>query len=436
MTVLKVDQEARESAPPDIEVLIKEARRRQRKRQAGAAVALLAVLSAALVIGFSGAGGGGGSGRARHGASGSSSGGSSPRPASPSAGLVHSVALPQVAYSLSLQNRRLAVTMASASLSDGCRTQFLSLATLARAGATNGCSGGPRLPRSVVSKPEGTGDRIRLRLTHHPDAKAQLGPVLFTLDNWDWAHSGAVQGDGSVWIYELGPFGHRSSLLDVSATTGKVIVRFRVPAGADPFMTVDADGFWITASAYGGSSCARTCTLWHVGPGSRRLVAQRRLGVRTQWLMASGHNIYADVLADTRHYGFAQTIWRLDGSAARVAYRAPATLLPSTDFETGTGYVVVGNPAVGYFTLSQLGRGRTQDAVGSCDRGARIRLVRIDPVTGAQSYVATLQRSDAGSGLDCHLSPDQAVLYRGSFYLLTQQLPGRPSYAELVKLPA
>jgi hypothetical protein len=437
MTLLQADQDARASSPPDIEVLIKEARRRQRRRQAAGGVVVLALAGVGVGIGFGFSGGGsGGGGGALDGAARGGHGGGSASAPSGTAALLRAVALPQVATTLSLQGRRLAVTMAPASLSNGCRTEFLSPATLARTGPTGGCSQAPRLPPSVASKPEGTGDQVRLRLTTHPGAKARLGSVLFTLDNWDWAHSGAVQGAGVVWIYELGPFGHRSSLLEVSAHTGKVVEHFHVAAGADPFMKVDADGFWITASAYGGSSCAHTCTLWHVAPGSRRIVAQRSLGVRTQWLMASGHSIYADVLAGASGHGYSQTIWRLDGNAARVVYRTPARLLPSTDFEIGTGYVVIGNPAAGYFTLSQLGHGRTPASVGSCDRGAPIRVVRIDPVTGAQSYAATLPRSDAGSSLDCHLSSGQAVFRDHSFYVLTEQLEGgAPSYAELVKLP-
>ena len=81
----------------------------------------------------------------------------------------------------------------------------------------------------------------------------------------------------------------------------------------------------------------------------------RTLGIRTQWLIASGYSIYADVLTSAPAFGFHQTIWRLDGSQAQIAYMTPATLLPSTDFTSGTGYVVVGNATAGYFTISQLG---------------------------------------------------------------------------------
>jgi hypothetical protein len=210
-------------------------------------------------------------------------------------------------------------------------------------------------------------------------------------------------------------------LLEVSSSSGALVHRFAVAAGGDPFLIVDADGFWITESGWGGSSCATACTLWHVAPGSNRLVAVRTLRVRTQWLMASGQSIYADVLTSVPHFGFRQTIWRLDGAQAHVAYTTPATLLPSTDFTSLTGYVVVGNATAGYFTISQLGNRTTPTGVGGCDTAAPIRVVRIDPATGRQSYVATLPRNLAGGDLDCHLSadyPNQAVFDDGSLYLL------------------
>ena len=206
-----------------------------------------------------------------------------------------------------------------------------------------------RLPPSaawlVVVVPA-VGTAIRVATTQPRDAQAsRVGPTLHDAPEWDWAHSGVARGGGERWIYGLD--GSASTLLEVSAGNGTLVHRFAVGAGPDPFIVVDADGLWITESAWGGSSCATACTLWHVAPGSNRLVAVRTLGVRTQWLMASGHSIYADVLTSVRGAGFRQTIWRLDGAQANIAYTTPATLLPSTDFASLTGYVVVGNADAG-----------------------------------------------------------------------------------------
>jgi len=159
----------------------------------------------------------------------------------------------------------------------------------------------------------------------------------------------------------------------------------------------------------------------------------RTLGVGTQWLMASGHSVYADVLARVPG-GFHQTIWRLDGAQAHIAYTTPATLLPSTDFSFLSGTVVVGNATQGYFAITQLGSGTTPAEPGDCDTAAPIRVVRIDPKTGLQSYVATLPRNLVGSNLNCHLHPHQAVFYAGSLYLLAEQSGAIPDYQRVVRV--
>lgn len=119
--------------------------------------------------------------------------------------------------------------------------------------------------------------------------------------------------------------------------------------------------------------------------------------------------------------GFSQSVWRLDGPHAAVAYETPGWLLPSTTFAPFTGYVVVGDAKHGFFTLSELGKERTPVGIGSCDTSAAIRVVRIDPTTGRQSYVATISRNIAGPQLDCHLTEGQAVEDHGAIYLLAGQ---------------
>jgi hypothetical protein len=296
--------------------------------------------------------------------------------------------------------------------------------------------------RTVASCPdEGTNENLvvdegRLGLEVHVMATNTRtpGPLLITIQNWSWAHSSVAEGDGAVWIYALSGFSGPSTLLDVSSATGRVLHRFSVEAGANPYLFVDDDGLWITPSAWGGSSCSGSCTLWRVAPGSDRLVPVRQLSVRTQWLMASGgQSIYANVLTSITG-GWQQTIWRLDGPDAVVAYKTPATLLPSTDFAPLTGYVVVGNAQQGYFTLTQLGQATTPAGTGDCDTSAPIRVVRIDPATGRQSYVATIPLSIAGSQLDCHLMERQGLFYDGAFYVLAGQWSQISNYQLVVRV--
>lgn len=334
--------------------------------------------------------------------------------------------LPPYPYRLAVEDRRIAVVGVT---SGPCSTRLLNPATLRLDSVVPGCASTASPAGSgtrVVVALRRSGDAIRVARTSHLTRRVVDGPTLVTLPNWDWNHSSVAWGNGKLWIYALD--GSASVLLEVSAATGTLLHRFGVAAGPNPFIAVDADGLWISESAWGGSSCANACTLWHVATASDRLVAQRRLGVRTQWLVASGHSVFADVLTSLpRGAGrWRQAIWRLDGPRAHVAYTAAATLLPSSDFALGTGYVVVGNETEGYFTLAQLGDGTTPAAVGACDATAAVRVIGIDPTTGRQRPVATLPRDLAGTDLDCHLSAGQAVFDDGSLYLLADPLTGAP----------
>jgi hypothetical protein len=354
-----------------------------------------------------------------------------------------SARLPPYTYTLAVRDGRIAV-VATEYEGGACETRLLDPRTLRVDSIVRSCSPATSTPVAAAAKvvvdDRPSGDAIRVATTNPVTHRVSVGPTLMTLPNWDWAHSAVAIGDGELWIYGLSGHESASTLLEVSVKDGTLVHRFAVPAGPDPFMVLDADGFWISQSAWGGDSCTPLCTLWHVAPGSNGLVGVRTLGVRTQWLMASGQSIYADVLTRVPAVGFTQTIWRLDGPRAHAAYTAPATLLPSTDFTSGTGYVVVGNSTAGYFTISQLGNGTTPDAVGGCDTAAPLRIVRIDPATGRQAYIATLPREQAGSDLDCHLSadyPNQAVFDAGSLYLLAGQsslIDGNPAYQRVVRV--
>jgi hypothetical protein len=246
--------------------------------------------------------------------------------------------------------------------------------------------------------------------------------VLPTLQNWDWNHSEVAKGNGVVWIYGLNGLGAQSELVEASATTGRALHRLAVDAAADPYLFVDADGLWLTEGIWGGQFCSKACPLWHVAPGSGRLVAVRNLGVGTQWLVAFGHSIWADVLSGTPGglTALKQTIWRLDGPRAQLMFERPAHLLPSDVFG-GTGYVIEGSPQLGFFTLSQDGPNGTPQAVGTCDTKVPMRVVRVDPATGRQSYVATLPVGLVGTGLDCHLVSAQGFVADDAFYFLADQ---------------
>ncbi len=342
-------------------------------------------------------------------------------PAKPPVPAVETASLSPSNYELSLDNGFLAVSGGPGGT--GCETRLLAPTTLRLVRTIRSCATASRLsdtPLAVDFKP--AGDEIHVAATNG------TGPLLLTIDNWSWAHSGVTSGNGAVWIFGLGT----KTLLEVSTRTGRVIRRWTVNAGADPWMAVDADGFWMTQGVWDGSFCGKKCTLWHVAPGSDQLVAVRQLTAGSQWFVASGHSLYVDELTG-KPGGMTQSIWRLDGPTARVAYETRATLLPSTDFG-GTGYAVEGTPQLGFFTLSELGNGDTPLGVGDCDTSAPLRVVRIDPATGKQSYVASVPSKDVGSQFDCHLYSYQSAFGDGALYFLSDSQEPGIQYGLLVRV--
>ena len=343
-----------------------------------------------------------------------------------------STSFPPAVYSLSFEVGLVALSGGQAK---GCPTSLLNPVTLRVVRSTNTCSQGTA-PGQVVVDFGMQGDEIRLEVKDPVTRRLRPGPVLLTLQNWDWNHSEVAKGDGVVWIYGLNGLGRHSELVEASATTGRALHRFAVDAAADPYLFLDADGLWLTEGIWGGQFCSSACPLWHVAPGSGRLVAVRNLGVGTQWLIAFGHSIWADVLSGTPGglTALKQTIWRLDGPRAQLVFERPAHLLPS-DIFGGTGYVVVGDPELGFFTLSQDGPSGTPRAIGTCDTKVPMRGVRVDPDTGRQSYVAALPVGLVGTGLDCHLVASQGLVADNAFYFLADPAgpPGTDQYTEVLR---
>jgi len=340
--------------------------------------------------------------------------------------------LPPASYSLSFEDDLVAL---NGGQGKGCPTTLLNSVTLRVVRSTNTCAQSAA-PGQIVVDFGTLGNEIRLEVEDPVTHRLHPGPVLLTLQNWDWNHSEVAKGNGVVWIYGLNGLGKHSELVEASATTGRALHRFAVEAAPDPYSFVDADGLWLTEGIWGGQFCPSACPLWHVAPGSGRLVAVRNLGVGTQWLVSFGHSIWADVLSGVPGglTALKQTIWRLDGPRAQLVFEQPAHLLPS-DIFGGTGYVVEGDPQLGFFTLSQDGPSGTPRAIGTCDTQVPMRVVRIDPTTGRQSYVAALPIGLAGTGLDCHLITSQGLVADGAFYFLADPTgPGDNQYSRVVRV--
>lgn len=313
---------------------------------------------------------------------------------------------------------------------DDCAAQLFDPASLRSVRTLGSCPTGASSRGSLIVRYVGMEVALHVEVKNARTGSAAAGPLVMTLSSWGWSHSGVATGDGSVWIFGL----DSKTLVRASTKTGRVENRWHVNVGADPWMAVDADGFWMTSGVWGGEPfCPGTCGLWHVAPGSNQLTVARRLSDGTEWFSASGHSLYLDELRSVRG-GYQQSMWRLAGPDATVAYRTPATLLPAPDFG-GTGYAVVGDPHLGFFTLSQLGAGGTPTGIGDCDASAPMRIVRIDPGTGRESYVATLPELDDGNVPECDVQgPGQALIYRSALYLLSDPTAPGVEFGSLVRV--
>ena len=304
----------------------------------------------------------------------------------------------------------------------GCTSAIVNPVTLAVRAVPRSCSGSnsvqvdtlPGAPEVRLRVSFQTrGDTVQVEHLDPATLRFVVGPVLMTLQNWDWMHSGgAAVGGGSIWIYG-GP-----QLLELSARSGALEHRFVVHAGFDPLLVAGSTGAWITPGAFGGSECNSTCRLYHVAPGaSRVLVAMSTPGLGDEWLALSGDTVVVDVVSITS-VGYLQRLKGLEVTSGRTVFDTVARLLPGPSF-AGFGYLVL-NSSIGLLTLSELQpRARTPRTV-SCADGAPVEVIRIDPITGAQSEVAVLP--ERAVKRDCSTVPliaGQAVVHDNALSFLS-----------------
>jgi hypothetical protein len=355
---------------------------------------------------------------------------------------ISSLALPPANYSISVLGNQLVLT--STSSRDICTTRDIDPSTMKVSGVLS--LGGSFPCSRLLTFPTDPNVDLVVQysglsaLVRTLNSKATLGPVLMRMQTWDWTHSGTpVAGDGSIWVYGHGGL-KGPELVEVSASTGRFIHRFYVNAGADPDLAVNRLGFWLVNNGvWSGNMCSPSCVAYHVAPGSDHLAAVFKAGTAIQWFVASSDSVFADVMYRSGP-GDSQTIYRFDDEQAHPTYETPARLLPAPSFG-GTGYVVVGSAESGLYTLSELAMtGHTPLMIGQCQKGTPVRVVRINPANGKQSYVATLSASVLARDCSGHLLlAGQAVLYGNDMYLLTDHGEGNDfigqNYSTLVRIP-
>lgn len=163
-----------------------------------------------------------------------------------------SLSLPPANYKISLDGHLLELKGGLA-VGGICPTSFVNPDTMQVVSvAHHSCNlisftGAPNVALDVTQNPGAVS--IRVERTDPATHEVTLGPVLMTLEEWNWGHSGTpVAGDGSVWVY--GYDANASQLLELSATTGRPEHRFRLDAGLVPTWqsTATDSGSTLTAS--------------------------------------------------------------------------------------------------------------------------------------------------------------------------------------------
>ncbi len=409
--------------PPDVEILIREARRLRRRRWAiGMAVVALAVTGSGLGVGFSGSGSGG---QHRRGLPGHGEAGKA---------IVISSGVTMLDLSksdkygdIALAGGRIvlygpAIRAQYPSASARCNSAEVDPTTLALSHLMTSSCANPAIEDQhvlpvVTVEPDvafGTGGvatvTVRISRVVAGPPGYLLGPVVMSFpqesDGWPtWTYGG-----GDLWLFDALAKGG-SQLVRISCSTGAVLQRIAMPAISRPIVAFDDDGFWLAPAANSGGDSGASNGVYHVTPGSAAATRAFSLpsGEPVSWLVAIGHSLW---LAPGPR---PSAIWHRTGASATLAGRAqlPASLADVLMVQ-GSGSAMVGGPS-GLWTAVPKAAGTGQ------------RVFLLLPDSGSATEVALLKPAYAAPD-DLRYGKIEAVSYRRSMYLLDPPAESGPGY--------
>jgi len=232
-----------------------------------------------------------------------------------------------------------------------------------------------------------------------------LGPVVMTFPALAWGDSEPtwIYGGGDLWLYEWDNPGG-IDLMRISATTGAVLQRVRVPKIWHAVLAYNDEGLWIAPSGQTGSPEA----LYLVAPGGTHASAVLHFPDDgfAKWIVASGDDVWLN--AQPRPVRDVGVVWMLRGPQAKPVWHVPESASLVQVFETLGGSGMVGDAADGLWAAPPTAYDEQQ-------------VVRIDPVSGALSIEAAWKAGYSGSAKYLYLSPLTSwtgVTLAGSFFLL------------------
>ena len=199
-----------------------------------------------------------------------------------------------------------------------CSSATLSPSTLALTGLVSGSCADPAtegrqvLPVFTVEKSAGSAGAavptVAVQISHVagaspafevgpiyvpplPSPGFRLGPDVMSFPDNSPSWPSWTFGDGYLWLY--GPTtDHGSELLRISASTGAVLGRVKMPDIPGPIFAVDEDGLWLAPPANSAGTA-----VYHVGLTSTAAVRVFPLNGReyAAWMVALGHSVWLAV---------------------------------------------------------------------------------------------------------------------------------------------
>jgi hypothetical protein len=253
-------------------------------------------------------------------------------------------------------------------------------------------SGHPAVP-VVIPNPRSQWQAVRIARVGR---SLGYGPVVMRYRDGSDTRPVWTYGAGSLWLYDVDTR-RGSELLRFSSRTGRLEQRVAMPELYRPVLAADADGLFLMAAVNGGVSGPGPAALYHVAPGAGGAAIVHREGRAALWLAADAHTVWAEIVSGTDR----AALWRFDGprARARLLWRRTIGVAPAVTYGAGSLWAVI--PVWAARSSSQC---RSES------------VVRIDPVSGRETAVATVAASGYCSLL---FDPQGLTVADGALYFLS-----------------
>jgi len=178
-----------------------------------------------------------------------------------------------------------------------------------------------------------------------------------------------------------------AEVLRVSLATGKVLATVRMPSLTRVLLAANDDGLWFAAGQESGwaTGSSKPPILYFLGTNAIRPEVIQQKGQSVNWLVASGHTAWANVLAGNSTTT-GQTVTFLTPASKPLAVVGSPNTPPLIDIGEGPpdATPVLDVPGIGLIGVSP-------GWLGSAGRlpSQQQQIVKIDPATGRSTIIAT-----------------------------------------------